>query len=269
MILAGALLLLQAQDAQALAPLNAGEWITQDDYPPVALRLEEQGAVAFDLTVSADGQVSNCATTQSSGSVVLDETTCQLVSERARFRPAKDASGTQIPAHYRGRVRWAIPKGDVQPMPIEPRLKSARLLVGADGAIKACHAVTGTDSDAVCKQLLETGLPRGLAPLTVLAKTRAPIVIIAGSGVEFDEAATVSMGREPEGTIRHALAVATFDIDANGDVRHCVETVRAGSVGLPRNLCEELPQHFVTSVPHKGRYWAKVSTGAPGPEDRP
>jgi len=89
---------------------NPGSWATNDDYPPSAIRNEEQGTTGFRLEVGADGRVTGCTITSSSGSPVLDDTTCKLVTRRARFTPGKDASGNALGGSFASRIKWQIPK---------------------------------------------------------------------------------------------------------------------------------------------------------------
>jgi len=96
--------------AKALVPKGQGSWVTNDDYPPAALRGEQQGTTRFTLSVDPSGRVTNCTITGSSGSALLDNTACNLLKRRARFGPAEDASGNKIPATYSNRFRWEIPK---------------------------------------------------------------------------------------------------------------------------------------------------------------
>jgi protein TonB len=62
--------------------------VTADDYPPVSIRLQEQGKVAIKYTISADGVVSECAVTGSSGKPRLDDAACTMVKKRWKFKPA-------------------------------------------------------------------------------------------------------------------------------------------------------------------------------------
>lgn len=109
-----ALLLLQAS---ALEPSgDPGNWALDNDYPVEARRAGHEGVVVFRLTVDAAGAVSRCEVTTSSGSPVLDATTCQLMRERARFKPARDERGRAIAATYSNRVTWRIPKVEAIPL---------------------------------------------------------------------------------------------------------------------------------------------------------
>lgn len=89
---------------------NPANWATTDDYPPSSLRAEEQGTTGFRVEIGTDGRVTSCSVTKSSGHSGLDDATCKLVTRRAKFTPAKDASGNPIADSYSNRVRWQIPQ---------------------------------------------------------------------------------------------------------------------------------------------------------------
>jgi len=89
---------------------NPGSWANANDYPSRALREEREGTTRFRLTVNADGRVSDCQITGSSGHADLDEAACKNLTRRARFRPALDANGNPTTGSYSNAVRWQIPK---------------------------------------------------------------------------------------------------------------------------------------------------------------
>ncbi len=89
---------------------NPGNWATTNDYPSRALREEREGTTSFRVSVGADGRVTGCSVTGSSGSPDLDEATCSNVTRRARFTPATDGEGNPTTGSYSSRVRWVIPK---------------------------------------------------------------------------------------------------------------------------------------------------------------
>jgi protein TonB len=75
--------------------------VTANDYPPVSIRLQEQGKVQIKYTVGADGTVSECAVTGTSGKPRLDEAACTMVTKRWKFKPATQDGkpvATSIPA---------------------------------------------------------------------------------------------------------------------------------------------------------------------------
>lgn len=83
-------------------------WITHYDYPDLARRRGLQGVTTFRLEIDANGQVTGCTIVISSGSELLDDTTCRLLVRRARFFPAQDAAGRNIPASYTSRFNWSL-----------------------------------------------------------------------------------------------------------------------------------------------------------------
>ncbi|MBA3677024.1 MAG: TonB family protein [Sphingosinicella sp.] len=93
----------------ARAKTNLASYVTNDDYPPSAVRAEEQGTTGFRLTVGPNGRVTNCEITSSSGSSSLDSTTCRLMRSRARFTPATDSTGSTTTDTVSSRIRWVLP----------------------------------------------------------------------------------------------------------------------------------------------------------------
>ncbi len=98
------------QRANPEARGNPGNWANANDYPSRALREEREGTTRFRLTVNADGRVSDCQITGSSGHSDLDQAACKNLTRRARFRPALDANGNPTTGYYSNAVRWEIPK---------------------------------------------------------------------------------------------------------------------------------------------------------------
>lgn len=95
------------QRARSAVPLAT--LFSDTDYPASAVRNHEQGSVAFRLRVGADGRPSGCSVTGSSGSSILDTTTCALLMERARFEPARDGRGRATTDEFNGRIVWRMP----------------------------------------------------------------------------------------------------------------------------------------------------------------
>ncbi len=88
---------------------NPGLWVTTNDYPALALREEREGTVGFTLIIGTDGRVKSCEIASTSGSADLDAAACSLISQRARFTPARNAKGKAQAGRYANRVRWQIP----------------------------------------------------------------------------------------------------------------------------------------------------------------
>lgn len=94
----------------AAAKGRPSDWVTNDDYPPAAIRSGDQGSVAVSFTVNTQGRIENCQVTGSSGSALLDRTTCQLVTRRGRYSPAMDAAGNPIASRGSARFKWVLPE---------------------------------------------------------------------------------------------------------------------------------------------------------------
>lgn len=97
-------------DPVAARPSNSpGGWVTQADYRQAWISREYTGTVGFRLSVGASGRVENCSVTRSSGVSALDQATCQLITRRARFDPAKNGQGRAVAGTYSSAVRWQLP----------------------------------------------------------------------------------------------------------------------------------------------------------------
>jgi hypothetical protein len=67
--------------------------LTARDYPAEALRKQPQGTTQYQLLVDDKGAVARCDVLVGSGLVTLDSTGCQVIQQKAKFRPAVDAQG--------------------------------------------------------------------------------------------------------------------------------------------------------------------------------
>jgi protein TonB len=80
--------------------------ISNRDYPKAARTAGVGGAVTVHFDVRADGGAEHCRVVASSGSALLDETTCRLIEARFRYIPARDATGAAIPDIAGWRQDW-------------------------------------------------------------------------------------------------------------------------------------------------------------------
>lgn len=138
---------------------NPQALITYEDYPTESVRRNEYGIVSIVITVSAEGKVSSCQVTESSGFATLDLATCSLYKKRARFEPAKDAEGLPIEGKYRLSSSWGLEEHQprttidvplqVSSVPSDYRSPvKARLLFDATGHVTACEVTTTSGSAA-------------------------------------------------------------------------------------------------------------------------
>ncbi|GAA4036885.1 energy transducer TonB [Parerythrobacter jejuensis] len=92
---------------------NRYRWFQDVIYPADAYLAEAEGEVNYRLAVADDGSVEDCAITESSGSESLDDLTCNMLVERAKFEPAIDATGNPVSGTYEGSRSWRFRKHDL------------------------------------------------------------------------------------------------------------------------------------------------------------
>lgn len=86
---------------------NPGQWFTPDDYPRSAWINGRSTIIQFRLMIDADGKVSGCKVTNLNHNPEFADTTCKLLSKRAKFSPAIDANGNSVPSFYISYVHWS------------------------------------------------------------------------------------------------------------------------------------------------------------------
>lgn len=91
---------------------TAPRWVRgslrDSDYPRGLGEAGIQGTVAVRYVVNTDGRVSDCEVTGSSGSDILDDTTCRLIEQRFRFRPSRDDRGRPVRATIVENHSWIV-----------------------------------------------------------------------------------------------------------------------------------------------------------------
>ena len=94
---------------RAKTKANLASYIRHDDYPSDAMRRREQGKVGFRLHVGPDGKVLDCLIAEPSGSALLDQATCRIMRQRARYTPARDEAGNAVHDLDESYIRWILP----------------------------------------------------------------------------------------------------------------------------------------------------------------
>jgi protein TonB len=79
------------------------------------------GRVSVQYQIEADGRVSRCSITRSSGFEQLDRRTCALIQQRFRFDPARDRFGRPIRSNLIENYDWII-----EDLPPEERIERRR-----------------------------------------------------------------------------------------------------------------------------------------------
>lgn len=100
---------LPAEGIAAKAIGDEAHWIIADDYPADSIRREETGTVRIRWLIDDRGRVRQCGILESSGYPRLDDAACRAISTRARYRPARDATGRAIETTRQRTVRWQLP----------------------------------------------------------------------------------------------------------------------------------------------------------------
>lgn len=80
--------------------------IKDRDYPRSSSSARRGGEVQTRFTILPNGRVQNCRVIRSSGDADLDATTCRLIAERFRFKPATNGAGEPISSQYGWRQSW-------------------------------------------------------------------------------------------------------------------------------------------------------------------
>ncbi len=81
--------------ARGATPDGLSRWAgrIQENYPQRAVRDEVEGNVGVRVTIGANGRVTACSVTSSSGSSILDDAACDGMTRYARYNAALDAAG--------------------------------------------------------------------------------------------------------------------------------------------------------------------------------
>lgn len=88
--------------ARGASPKRMGSWAgrIQANYPTRAAREGREGRVGVRVTIDAEGRVSSCSVSSSSGSPDLDEAACEGMERYARFDPALNDAGNPTSGSY-------------------------------------------------------------------------------------------------------------------------------------------------------------------------
>jgi TonB family protein len=70
------------------------------DYPDEAMRRDQEGSAQFLSLIDEKGRVADCDVLKPSGVPPLDGMGCQVIRERARFKPALDRQGKPMRSSF-------------------------------------------------------------------------------------------------------------------------------------------------------------------------
>ena len=134
--------------SKAIEPVvtgNPGEWFSDKNYPPEAIRVGAQGRVIARLTIDEHGTPSQCYIAVTSGNADLDSMTCSIAMLRGRFKPGRDEQGRPQVSTYILPVSWRLPKEVPTTNLSEGRTslydQEFQLAIDDTGAVKSCVVI--------------------------------------------------------------------------------------------------------------------------------
>lgn len=80
---------------------------TLPPYPPISVRLNEEGTTLMEVSISPQGNVSDCRIVESSSSERLDGAGCDFVTSNWRWHPPTSA-GKPVSAKTRVSIKWDL-----------------------------------------------------------------------------------------------------------------------------------------------------------------
>ena len=93
------------------APRQVGGKLRRSDIPDDVRDAGIKGVVSVRYFITPEGRAQDCRITRSSGSRVLDVTTCRLIEERFRFRPSLAPNGQPVGAYMVQNHYWFTGEG--------------------------------------------------------------------------------------------------------------------------------------------------------------
>lgn len=96
----------RALTGEASPPLaiDPEDWLRPADYPRYLVVAGMEGQVFVRLTVNTSGRASSCFITDSNRPQLFDDAVCLGMMKRARFDPARNASGDPVASYYSTKV---------------------------------------------------------------------------------------------------------------------------------------------------------------------
>ena len=113
-------LLIALAAAQTAPPPSLANVLSVEDYPAEAVAKGWEGTARVQLQISEQGRVSGCKILESSGHPVLNSRTCEIMVQRARFKPARNGRGVAVPDTVEQTITWALEDPEPE-LPTEPK----------------------------------------------------------------------------------------------------------------------------------------------------
>ncbi len=216
---------------------SPGNWINPDDYPRAALEYEMEGVTGFRLFIDPIGKVDRCQIISGSGFDVLDEATCERLTEQGKFTPARDGKNRAVPDIWTSRVVWRMPYTD--PQPLREGTGVATLTIDRLGVVTGCVVkIKAPDVETSQDQCWDTDeMPRTVG-LELRGYGESQNVEV---DLEYTHALTADMRDRAlmsrPGYQLRSLLQFRFEIDAAGKMTRCRMERQKGSDRLIDDYC--------------------------------
>lgn len=241
--------------ARTAAPLPT--LFSTDDYPADAIRKEEQGTVSAALTIDRDGHVSRCDVTQHA-TPSLDSRTCQVIMERARYTPARDARNRPTEGTDTVRIRWVLPTAGPSyrlvpdSIDVTVTLTKGGQPVSCEGRVMFRGAEVTQAEAGLCQTV--RALPPSLgSELAAMSKNPTPRVRVSGRWIRDSAASVPTLGAAPGEKLLSSKTM-TLQFDAAGKPIGCTTDAMEGNVGDQLlGGCNAATQIDPAAVPKDGK----------------
>ena len=95
-------------DYSGYTPARLIRNVSRSDYRALAAGRLPSGSAMVSLRVQTNGTATNCRVVRSSSDPVVDSGLCPLLTQRLRFRPARDSAGRPIPYSLEYVATWRL-----------------------------------------------------------------------------------------------------------------------------------------------------------------
>ena len=89
-----------SKEASPPVAIDSDEWLRSRDYPPYLVQAGMGGKLTARLTVNKAGKASSCYVIETNKPQLFDDAVCLGLMRRARFEPARDASGDPVASYF-------------------------------------------------------------------------------------------------------------------------------------------------------------------------
>lgn len=96
------------QEATPPKAIDEDTWLSAKDYPAYLQKARMGGRLAVRLTVDKSGKASSCFVMKSNKPQLFDDAVCLGLMKRAKFEPARNASGDAVASYYFQTVTFSI-----------------------------------------------------------------------------------------------------------------------------------------------------------------